>query len=125
MTKLLHRLLIVILLFAGFAWAKDAIQVQVIATHAVTHEDRSSRAVLDKGIMGAHATTKQQESFNLDAVINGEHVILACDDPKGCEAPAPGTYEGEVKRGKWVHLRFPVPLSQKPVVRWYKIMGSW
>jgi hypothetical protein len=56
--------------------------------------------------------------------LNGEHVLLVCDDPKGCEAPALGTYEAERKRGKWLHMAFPLPLS-KPVTRWYKIAGSW
>jgi hypothetical protein len=120
MTKLL-----VVVLLATFSWSKDVLQVQVMAVHSFTHDDQSTRAIVDKGIPGAHSTTKQTESFNLDAVINGEHVILACDDPKGCEAPALGTYDGERKRDKWVRVSFPLPLSHKQVTRWYKIAGSW
>lgn len=119
------KLVPVVLMLTALAWSKDVVQVQVVATHAVTHDDRGSRAVLDKGIMGAHSTTKQQESFNLDSVINGEHVVLACDDPKGCEAPALGTYEGERKRSKWLKVTFALPLSGKSVSRWYRIAGSW
>lgn len=118
---------LILLLFAttALAWSKDTVDVEVKATHAVTHEDQGNRAVLDKGIMGAHSTTKQQESFNLNTVINGEHVLLACDDPKGCESPALGTYKGEMKRSKWIKLTFGLPLSHKEVSRWYKIAGSW
>ncbi|PWT79034.1 MAG: hypothetical protein C5B59_00550 [Bacteroidetes bacterium] len=121
----MKELVALLTLLTTLAWSKDAMQVQVVAVHAVTHDDQGTRAVLDKGILGAHGTTKQVESFNLDTVINGEHVLLACDDPKGCEAPAVGTYEGERKRGKWVRVSFPLPLSHKQVTRWYKIAGSW
>jgi hypothetical protein len=119
------RFLLVLLLGAGLTWSKDTTRVQIVAVHSVTHKDQGTRATLDKGILGAHSTTKQVESFNLDAVINGEHVLLACDDPKGCEAPALGTYEGELKRGKWIHLGFSLPVSHRQVTRWYRIAGSW
>ena len=118
---------LIVLLFATatLAWSKDTVNVEVKATHAVTHEDQSNRAVLDKGIMGSNAPTRQIESFNLDAVINNERVLLVCDDPKGCESPALGTYKGEMKRSKWVKLTFDLPLTHKEVSRWYKIAGSW
>jgi len=118
-------LVLLFLLLAVPLWAKDSMQVQVLAVHAVTHDDQGQRSTIDKVMLGAHSTTKQVESFNLDSVINGEHVLLACDDPKGCEAPALGTYDGELKRGKWIHLSFTLPVSHKEVVRWYKISGSW
>jgi hypothetical protein len=105
--------------------AKDVLRVQVAAVHSVTHEDQGSRAVINKAMLGAHAPTGQSESFNLDAIINGKHVFLACDDPKGCESPAIGAYDGELKKNKWVKMTFTLPLSQKPVARWYKIAGSW
>ena len=92
-------------LLAAAVWAKDTLQVQAVSTHSVTHDDQGQRAVLDKGILGAHSVTRQVESFNLDAVINGEHVLLVCDDPKGCEAPAVGTYEGERMRSALVLTR--------------------
>jgi hypothetical protein len=119
---------LIVLLFAmtSLAWSKDAqIDVEVKATHSVTHEDQSSRAMVDKGVLGAHAPTRQIESFNLDTVINGDHVLLVCDDPKGCESPALGTYKGEMKRNKWIKLTFSLSLSHKEVSRWYKIAGSW
>ena len=120
-------LLVLVVLFTvyAFAQAKDVLKVQVAAVHSVTHEDRGTRATVDKAMLGAHAPTSQSESFNLDAIINGEHVFLACDDPKGCEAPAVGSYDAELKKNKWVKLAFTLPLSQKQVVRWYKIAGSW
>jgi hypothetical protein len=114
-----------LLMFAGVASAKDLLKVEVKAVHSVTHDDRGSRAMVDKGILGSHAPTTQSESYNLDAIVNGEHVVLACDDPKGCESPALGTYDGEMKRSKWMKVTFPLPLSQKQVTRWYKIVGSW
>ena len=64
--KVRHMMLLVLLL-ASLAWSKDTIKVTVAATHAVTHEDRGARAIVDKAIMGANAPTKQSESFNLDA----------------------------------------------------------
>lgn len=118
-------LIAVMLLLTATGWSKDVMNVQVVAVHAVTHDDQGARATLDKGILGAHSTTKQVESFNLDTIVGGEHVRLACDDPKGCEAPAVGTYEGERKRDKWIRVTFPLPLSHKEVTRWYKIAGSW
>jgi hypothetical protein len=66
----------VVLLLASLAWSKDAMKVTVAATHAVTHEDRGARAIVDKAIMGANAPTKQSESFNLDAIVNGQHVLF-------------------------------------------------
>jgi hypothetical protein len=118
-------LVLLVLGFGVFAQAKDVLRIQVAAVHSVTHEDHSSRAVIDKAILGAHAPTGQSESFNLEAIINGQHVFLACDDPKGCESPAIGAYDGELKRNKWVKMTFTLPLSQKQVARWYKIAGSW
>jgi len=61
----------------------------------------------------------------LDAIVKGEHVVLACEDSKGCESPAVGTYSAELKRGKFIHMTFPVPLSAKKVTRWYRVAGSW
>ena len=117
--------MVLVLLLVSLAWSKDAMKVTVAATHAVTHEDRGIRAIADKGMLGANAPTKQSESFNLDAIVNGQHVFLACDDPKGCEAPALGTYDGELKRGKWIRMTFTLPVTNKSVSRWYKIGGSW
>lgn len=120
------RYLAVLLCVGCLSWAKDIKQVQVMATHAVTHEARDTRATIDKGIMGASAPNRQIEAFNLDTVIDGEHVLLACEDDKGCECPALGTYSGELKgRGRYIRLTFDMPVSHKQVSRWYKIAGSW
>jgi hypothetical protein len=119
------KLLMVVLVLTALGWSKDTIAVQVMAVHSVTHDDQSARAVMDKGVMGPYSTTRQVESFNLDTIIDGEHVLLACDDSKGCEAPALNTYQGERKRGKWIRLTFTLPLSHKEVSRWYRIAGSW
>lgn len=120
------KLLLIVLTLTALAWSKDLVQVQVVATHAVTHEARDVRAMMEKGLSGAHGPTRQIESFNLDTIINGEHVLLACTDTKGCEAPAVGTYDGELVRGgKWVKVTFMLPLREKRVTRWYRIAGSW
>jgi hypothetical protein len=117
----------IVLLFAAatLVWAKDTLTVEVKATHATTHEDQSNRAVLDKAITGANSPTRQVESFNLDTIINNERVLLVCDDPKGCESAALGTYKGEIKRSKWIKLTFSLPVTHKQVARWYKMAGSW
>jgi hypothetical protein len=107
------------------AWAKDIKQVKVVATHAVTHEARDTRAIMDRGIMGAHTLGRQVESFNLDTEIDGEKVLLACDDDKGCEAPELDTYEAELRRGGHIRVNFTVPVTHKKVGRWYRIAGSW
>lgn len=121
--------MLILAVLCGFGcsltFAKDSIEVEVKAVHAVTHDDRGRGAIVEKGMMGSTAPTKQVESFNLDTIVNGEHVVLACDDPKGCESLAPGTYNGEVKRGKWIRLTFPLPVTHKEVTRWYKMAGAW
>jgi len=121
----MKTLILLLFTMTALAWSKDTVDIEVKATHAVTHEDRGTGAIVNKGLMGANTPTKQMESFNLDTVINGEHVLLACDDPKGCESPALGTYKGEMKRSKWIKLTFGLPLTHKEVSRWYKIAGSW
>ena len=40
-----------------------------------------------------HSITQQRESYNLQAIIAGEHVTLTCID-NACESLKPGTYEG-------------------------------
>jgi len=106
------------------AWA-TSVQVQVVAAHSVTRNEEDNRAVLSKGILGSHAVTSQSESFDLQTIINAEHVLLVCDDPKGCESLAAGNYEGDTRRSKWIKLNFALPLSGKRVSRWYKIAGTW
>jgi hypothetical protein len=44
---------------------------------------------------------------------------------KGCEAPALGSYDAEIRRQKYVKMTFELPLSKKPVTRLYKVAGSW
>lgn len=119
------RLLIATLCLTALTFAKDLKPIKVIATHAVTHEARDFRAIMDKGLMGPSAPNRQVESYNLDTEIDGEKVVLACDDDKGCEAPALGTYEAEMKRRGHVHLTFDMPVTHKQVSRWYKVAGSW
>lgn len=118
------KLLLALALLSSAALAEN-VSVEVVATHSVTNNARDGRAVADKAFLGVQAIERQTESFNLDAIIKGEHVLLSCEDSKGCEAPANGTYEAEVKRGKFVHMKFAVPLAEKPVTRWYKVAGSW
>jgi hypothetical protein len=116
----------VFMVAASIALAKDTVQGEVKATHVATHEDQGTRSVLDKGILGAHAPSQQVEVFKLDTVINGDHVFLVCVDTKGCEQIAPGTYEGELKRGgKWIKVSFELPVTHKRVERWYRVTGSW
>lgn len=121
----MKKIILVMLALAISTTAKDVLRVEVASVHTVTHDDQSTRAIIDKGLMGSAIPTRQVESANLNAIINGEHVVLNCEDSKGCESPALGTYDGEMKRSKWVKLTFNLPLSQKPVTRWYKIGGSW
>jgi hypothetical protein len=113
-----------LMLCSVIAMAKDSIQVDVKAVHAVTHEARDARAITERGIMGAGSPGRSVEVYNLDAVINGDKVVLACQDDRGCQAPALGTYEGELKRGH-VKISFELPVTHKKVSHWYKIAGAW
>ena len=117
--------IVAVLVFCLSGFAKDTVQVEVKAVHTATHEARDNRAILEKGVLGAGAPTRNVEVFNLDAVINNDHVVLVCTDGKGCEAPALGTYPGELKRGGHVVLTFELPVTHKKVSHWYKIAGSW
>lgn len=120
------RNLIVLLCLLSFGWAKDMKQVQVMATHAFTHDARDTNAKIDKFFNGASSLGRQVESFNLDTVIDEEHVLLTCIDDKGCESPKLGTYSGELKgRGRYIRLTFDLPLNHGKVTRSYKVAGSW
>ncbi|SRR6266852_6963535 len=114
-------LVLVISAFGLFAQAKDVIRVEVAAVHSVTHNGRG----LQDYLAPRGAPIRQVESYNLDTIINGEHVLLACDDMKGCEAPALGSYDAEIRRKQFVKLTFGLPLSQKKIVRLYKVLGNW
>jgi hypothetical protein len=118
--------LFVFCLLSICTFAKDSVAVKVVAVHQATHEARDFRAQLDS-VMTPHDPKRYVEVFNLDTIINGEHVILACADDKGCEAPAiDAEYQGEMKgRNRAVHLTFSLPVTHKEVKRWYKIAGSW
>jgi hypothetical protein len=119
------KYLAVLLVLSAFAMAKDTVQVEVKAVHSATREARDTRAIMEKGIMGSGSPGRTVEVFNLDAIIGNEHVVLACDDDKGCEAPALGTYSGDMKRRGHMKLTFDLPVTHKSVSRWYKIAGSW
>ena len=114
------RYLIALLCLLSPGWSKDVKQVQVMAVHSVTHEARDNRAIIDRGI-GANTPGRQVESFNLDTVINGEHVLLTCVDEKGCESPGLGTYSAEMKKAGHLRLTFDLPVTHQQVTRWYKI----
>ena len=61
-----------------------------MASHSAMHDARDTRAIIDRGIMGAGSPGRQVESFNLDTVIDGEHVLLSCEDDKGYTANTVG-----------------------------------
>jgi len=113
-----------LLLFCSFAWAKDTKPVQVIAAHAVTREDAGVKSQLDAVFIGAGRPRTTVDSFNLDTKIDGENVFLACDVPTGCPAPAPGKYEGEIVRGKYVRFTYELPVTHKKTRLWYHIAGT-
>ena len=52
-------------------------------------------------------SNRQIQSFDLKAIINGQHVILACHQlskafatETACESIAPGTYSAEMRKKK-------------------------
>lgn len=107
------------------AFAKDVKQVEVVATHVMTREDRGARATYDSVMLGSHHARKTVQAYDLDTIIDGQHVVLTCDDSTACESPAVGKYQAEVKRGNWLKMTFSLPVSGKEVSRMYKIAGSW
>lgn len=123
--KIPSLLFAALLFFPAALLAKNTVQVEIVAVHSATHNDTSGRATFEKAFNGAHSIDRQTEVFNLDGVIEGQHVVLACEDSKGCESPAIGTYKADIRGSKFVHMTFPVPLSEKPVTRWYRIAGTW
>jgi hypothetical protein len=73
------------------AAGKEIVQVQVLAVHSLTHEDRGVRATVDKGILGANAPTKEMEFFNLDTIINGASMFCwRAMTPRAVNRPALG-----------------------------------
>ncbi len=121
----MKQLLLFVLLGSSLCWAKDVVQVEIKATHVATRTARSHRDITERGIMGANSPGRSVEVYDLDCIINGEHVVLTCDDDQGCESPKLGTYEGEVRRRGHVRVKFTLPLTDKQVNRWYKVAGSW
>ena len=121
----MRTLLAIALLFCALAAsaAKDVVQVEVITAVVATHNDRGFGATMLKGI-DPHSITGQVESYNLQTVINGERVTLACIENR-CESLKPGIYQGENHGGRYVRIRFPLPLRDKMVTRSYKVIGSW
>ena len=75
------------------------------------------------------------------AVINGDHVLLACyEQHRGCTFLGPGTYGGELKLHSGGHfhwstghdgmdpdlwISFPRPLDHAMLREHYKVSGSW
>lgn len=118
---------VLVVFFSSFSFgrSKDTIQVDVKAVHQVTHEARDTRAVIDKGILGANSPNRSMEVFDVQAIINSEHVVLVCQDDKGCEAPSVGIHPAEMKRRGYMKMTFDLPVTHREVSRWYKIAGSW
>lgn len=115
---------IIALLFCSLlAAAKEPVKVNVVSAEVVTHNDQGFVSQTFKA-MSPHSPTKQVESYNLKAEINGEHVMLSCVDRR-CESLAPGTYDGLNYGGRYIRIKFPLPLRDKLVTRSYKIVGSW
>lgn len=119
------RVVFVLLLLSSFAIARDVVQVEVKAVHQVTHEARDTHAIIDRALMGASATGRSVEVFNLDTIIKDERVILTCEDDKGCEAPTLGIHSAKVYGRGHMKLTFDLPVTHKEVSRWYKIAGAW
>ena len=114
-----------LLLLASICQAKQNVQVEVVASHPFTHDDQGDLSQILKALSGPAATVSMAEVFNLDVIINGEHVTLLCRDKKGCENLPPAKYDGVVFGPTSMDLKFDLPLSHKPVKRHYQIAGSW
>jgi hypothetical protein len=114
-----------LLLLASVCQAKQNVQVEVVASHAVTHDDQGDLNQILKALSGPAATVSMADVFNLDAIINGEHVTLLCRDKKGCENLQPAKYDGVVFGPTSMDLKFDLPSSHKAVKRHYQISRSW
>jgi hypothetical protein len=109
---------LVLVLLAGFAFAKDKkppIEVEVVASHAM---HQSYDALTD------HPTT----SFNLDVIIEKHHVTLECAAPDyaPCPSLSAGKYDGRFKRDReLVEIDYVPPLVGGLKHNVYKVGGTW
>lgn len=108
--------------------AKDSIQIEVKEAVSVTMTQHSATSEL----FSAQKDERQIQSFDLKAVINGQHVILSCRQlskafavESACESIAPGIYNGELSHGKLITLHYNAPLSNKESKQNYVVQGSW
>ena len=132
----MKRFAIVMFTLCGLAlqvFAKDEITIDVRASHAVTMNEHTAVGTLFASSSQPEGSSGRQiQSYNLDAIINGEHVVLACKQlSKGfasvspCVEIPPGKYSGTLNRGKFVVLRFSEPLTHKDKTQNYEVQGSW
>jgi hypothetical protein len=126
---MIYRLALTLLLVSSFAVAKDTVSVEVKESVSVTmtHHDAIST------LFNKQQDQRQVQSFDLKAIINGQHVVLACDamshagSQSACDSIAPGTYSGELRGrdGKFLTLHYTAPLTGKERKQNYAVQGSW
>ncbi len=111
---------LVLVLLVGFAFAKDKkppIEVEVVASHAM-HQSYGNDP------LSVHPTT----SFNLDVIIEKNHVTLECAAPDyaPCPSLAPGKYDGRFKSDREVvEIDYVPPLVGGLKHNVYKVGGTW
>ncbi len=121
----MKKILIALVFAASFAVAeksKNTVDVEV-----VSNDSRAVRNQPDSLIGLAIAGRRtEQVTFGLNAIINGEHVKLSCDENHhGCPSFEVGKiFTGEVHKDD-IWLTQVVPITNRIIRAHFKITGGW
>jgi hypothetical protein len=104
------------------AGAKESVKIEVVQDDTRDFQGRNYSPI---GLaVGGHHT--ESVMFGLNAIVNGEHVKLVCDEHHhNCTSLTPKIYDGEFDGKKSLWIEFPEPLSGKSKREHYKIAGGW
>jgi hypothetical protein len=106
----------------------------LVALSTLSAVAKDKKPPLDIEVVAIHETSaftihdEKVASFDLDAIVEGQHVFLECAAPEffPCGSVAKGTYQGKYAHEReFVDITFPRPLVGGTNTSRYKIRGSW
>jgi hypothetical protein len=101
---------------------KEAVKIEVVQDDTRDFQSKNMSPI------GLAVGARHSESvmFGLNAIVNGEHVKLVCDEHHhGCASLTPKMYDGEFDGKKSLWIAFAEPLSGKSMREHYRISGGW
>ena len=127
--QMITKITLFVALFSTLTVAKDVTTVEVTESVSVTMTHHSAASTM----FNTQKDERQIQSFDLKAIIDGQHVMLGCRQlskafatETACDAIAPGKYSAEMKsHGKFVTVIFNEPLTGKEKKQTYIVEGSW